>query len=73
MKKLVVPAALAACLAPVAALAHPGHEAAAREGALHWLTQADHLVVGLALGVAVTLAVFPGAGEALRSLFRRKD
>lgn len=55
---------------PSAALAHPGHEAATAQGPAHWLTSADHLVVAVALGVALWCAIDPRPLQALRRAFR---
>lgn len=51
MKKLT----LALILLAGPALAHPGHAAAPHEGALHWLTETDHLVAVLATVAAAFL------------------
>lgn len=39
------------------ALAHSGHEAAVTKGNVHWLTEADHLIVVALAVLAVGLAV----------------
>ncbi len=53
-----------------AALAHPGHDAAVAEGAVHWLLQPSHWIV-LALGALVITEL---ARRGLRALRRaRRD
>lgn len=71
MKKYIATLALAVTAAP--ALAHEGHATAQSAGALHWLTQADHIIV-VALGLAAAaLALLPRQRRALRRLVTKRN
>ena len=66
MPRMLAPVALA--ITPVAALAHPGHEAAATAGAAHWITAWDHVAVLLLAGLIAADAL----RRAISSLRQRR-
>jgi hydrogenase/urease accessory protein HupE len=67
MKKVL----LAWLFTATAAAAHPGHDAAVPDGAVHWLVHLDHLAV-IAAGVAlVCLALSTRPLAALRRWLAR--
>jgi Spy/CpxP family protein refolding chaperone len=63
-------ATLTLFLSAGAALAHPGHEAAAAQGAAHWFSSPSHWIV-LALGILVATEAARRTVRALRARARQ--